>query len=133
MMALMSAKARAWSASSRPWTARSRGLIDAYQAAAIELDELKERRRQIEDHARHLRERLDELRRQCGEREQAIRLLEGLEAFCASIRASLIDPSFEVKQKVLRLVVDRIIFEENRVTIRHIIPMTSIGLQPRPG
>src|SRR4029453_2027469 len=54
-------------------------LIDAYQAAAIELDELKERRRQIEDHARHLRERLDELRRQRGEREQAIRLLKGLE------------------------------------------------------
>ena len=45
-------------------------------------------------------------KRQRGEREQAIRLLEGLEAFCASIRASLIDPSFEVKQKVLRLVVD---------------------------
>ena len=108
-------------------------LIDAYQAAAIELDELKERRRQIEDHARHLRQRLDELRRQRGEREQAIRLLEGLEAFCASIRASLIDPSFEVKQKVLRLVVDRVIFEESRVTIRHIIPMTPIGLQPRPG
>ena len=61
-------------------------LIDAYQAAAIELDELKERRRQIEDHARHLRQRLDELRRQRGEREQAIRLLEGLEAFCAGIR-----------------------------------------------
>jgi site-specific DNA recombinase len=108
-------------------------LIDAYQAAAVELNELKERRRQIEDHARHLRQRLDELRRQRGEREQGIRLLEGLEAFCASIRASLIDPSFEVKQKVLRLVVDRIIFEESRVTIRHIIPMTSIGLQPRPG
>ena len=108
-------------------------LIDAYQAAAIELDELKERRRQIEDHARHLRQRLDELRRQRGEREQAIRLLEGLEAFCASIRASLIDPSFEVKQKVLRLVVDRVIFDESRVTIRHIIPMTPIGLQPRSG
>lgn len=108
-------------------------LIDAYQAAAIELDELKERRRQIEDHARHLRERLSELRRQRSEREQGIRLLQGLEAFCAGIRQSLIDPSFEVKQKVLRLVVDRIIFEESKVTIRHIIPMTPIGLQPRSG
>ena len=38
-------------------------LIDAYQVAAIDLGEVKERRRQVEDHAGHLRERLDEIRR----------------------------------------------------------------------
>jgi len=50
-------------------------LIDAYQAAAITLVELQERRRQIEDHGRHLRAQRDEIQRQHAEREQELRLL----------------------------------------------------------
>ena len=61
-------------------------LIDAYQAAAITLEELQERRRQIEDHSRHLRTRRDEIERQHSEREQELRLLQGLDAFCDGIR-----------------------------------------------
>jgi site-specific DNA recombinase len=108
-------------------------LIDAYQAAAIELDELKERRRQVEDHARHRRERLDEIRRRRSEREREIRLLQGLEAFCAGIRDALLDPPFEIRQKVLRLVIDRVILADDKVVVRHIVPMTPLGLQPYPG
>ena len=108
-------------------------LIDAYQAAAIDLNELKERRQQIEDHARHLRERLDEIGRQRSEREREIRLLQGLEAFCAGIRDALVAPPFEIRQKVLRLVVDRVILQEDMAVIRHIVPMTPIGLQPYLG
>ena len=105
-------------------------LIDAYQVAAIDLAELTERRRRIEAHGCHLRARLDEIRRQRAEREQEIRLLQGLEAFCAGIRDALLDPPFEIMQKVLRLVVDRVILEEDRLVIRHIVPMTPTGLQP---
>ena len=107
-------------------------LIDAYQAAAITLVELQERRRQIEDHGRHLRARLDEIRRQHSEREQQLRLLQSLEAFCAGIRDTLIDPPFETKQKVLRLVIDQVILEEDRLVIRHVVPTTPVGLQPHP-
>src|SRR5689334_2200972 len=108
-------------------------LIDAYQAGAIELEELKERRRQVEDHGRHLRERLDEIRRHRSEREREIRLLQGLEAFCAGIRDALVDPPFEIRQRVLRLVVDRVIHADDKVVVRHVVPMTPLGLQPYPG
>jgi hypothetical protein len=105
-------------------------LIDAYQAAAITLAELQERRRQIEDHGRHLQARLDEIRCQRSGREQELRLLQGLEAFCEGIRDALIDPPFETKQKVLRLVIDRVVVEEDRLVIRHVVPTTPAGLQP---
>jgi len=105
-------------------------LIDAYQAAAITLVELQERRRQIEDHGRHLRARLDEIHRQHSEREQQLRLLQGLEAFCAGIQDTLVDPPFETKQKVLRLVIDRVILEEDRLVIRDVVPTAPVGLQP---
>jgi site-specific DNA recombinase len=56
-------------------------------------------------------------------------LLEGVEAFCASVRRSREEPSFEVKQKVLQLVVDRIVVEESRVVIQHVVPTGAVRLQ----
>jgi len=94
--------------------------------------ELQERRRQIEDHGRHLRARLDEIHRQHSEREQELRLLQGLEAFCDGIRDTLIDPPFDTKQKVLRLVIDRVIVEADMLVIRHVVPTAPIRLQPHP-
>jgi site-specific DNA recombinase len=106
-----------------------RRLIDAYQAEVIELPELSERRRGVEEQARMLRERLREIEHQRTTRESELRLLEGVEAFCASVRGSLEEPSFEVKQKVLQLVVDRVVVEDSRVVIQHIIPTGPVRLQ----
>jgi len=104
-------------------------LIDAYQAEIIELSELAERRRSVEAQGRMLRQRLREIAQQRANRENELRLLEGAEAFCASVRGSLEEPSFEVKQKVLQLVVDRIVVEESRVVIQHVVPTGPVRLQ----
>jgi site-specific DNA recombinase len=104
-------------------------LIDAYQAEVIELAELSERRRGVEAQGRMLRERLREIEHQRANRENELRLLEGVEAFCASVRESLEEPSFEVKQKVLQLVVDRIVVEDSRVVIQHVVPTGPVRLQ----
>ena len=107
-------------------------LIDAYQASAITLEELQERRRQIEDHGRHLQARRDEINRQHSEREQELRLLQGLDAFCDGMRDKLTDPPFETRRGVLRLVIDQVIVEEGRLVIRHVVPTAPVGLQPHP-
>ncbi|MEJ7608840.1 MAG: hypothetical protein WKF37_21845 [Bryobacteraceae bacterium] len=52
-----------------------------------------------------LQRRWTEIQQQRREREQEIRLLQGLEAFCTSIQEALVEPSFLTKQKVLELVV----------------------------
>ncbi len=104
-------------------------LIDAYQAEVIDLSELSDRRRSVEEQGRMLRQRLREIEQQRANRENELRLLEGVEAFCASVRESLEEPSFEVKQKVLQLVVDRIVVEESRVVIQHVVPTGPVSLQ----
>ena len=91
---------------------------------------LKQRRDRVADHGRALRERLGEIQRQHREREQEIRLLEGLEGFCASICDALKEPSFDTKQKILRLVVDRILVEDDRLVIKHIVPAVPFRLRP---
>jgi site-specific DNA recombinase len=106
-----------------------RRLIDAYQAEVIELSELSERRRGVEEQGRMLQERLRAIEQQQTSRENELRVLEGVEAFCASVRGSLEEPSFEVKQKVLQLVVDRVVVEDSRVVIQHIIPTGPVRLQ----
>ncbi len=106
-----------------------RRLLDAYQAEVIGLDELKERRRHVEEHGRMLGERLREIEKDRTDREQELRLLEGLEAFCQSVRGTLDQPSFEVRQKVLQLVVDRIVIQDSKLVIHHVMPVGPVRLR----
>ena len=95
----------------------------------IDLSELKERRERIEEHGRMLKRRLSEIHEKRADREQEIRLVEGLEQFSESVRDSLEEPSFETKQQVLRLVVDRIVVENDKVVIHHVVPTGPVRLQ----
>jgi hypothetical protein len=45
------------------------------------------------------------------------------------ISAALDNPSFETKQKILRLVVEQIEFVEDQITIKHVIPISDVRLQ----
>jgi site-specific DNA recombinase len=105
-------------------------LIDAYQAGVIELDELAERHQPIDEQGRMLRERVREIAQQRMDRATELRLLEGVDAFCVSVRGAMEDPAVEVQQKVVQLVVNRIVVEDSRVIIEHVIPTGPVRLQP---
>ena len=104
-------------------------LIDAYQGEVIDLAELKGRRERIEEHGQMLKRRLSEIHEKRADREQQIRLLEGLKQFSQSVQDSLQEPSFETRQQVLRLVVDRIVVGNGKVVIHHVVPTGSVRLQ----
>ena len=105
-------------------------LVDAYQTGLIELDELAERRQRLSEQGQLLRRRVEEIEQQRLDRSAELRLLEGVDAFCASIRDAMAAPSFEVKQKVLQLVLQRIVVEDHRLIIEHVVPSGPIRLQP---
>jgi site-specific DNA recombinase len=107
-------------------------LIDAYQAEVIELPELQTRRQRAEDHSRVLRERLQEIEQQQMERTQELRVVQGLVEFCTSMHSALQNPEYGIKQKVLQLVVDRIVVDEQQLTIRHVVPTGPVKLQTGP-
>ena len=98
-------------------------LLDAYQAGIIELEELQERRAKIAQRREGLRTQYDQqaqLRRQAA---QAREVLEDLQAFCRRIDARLGDATFEEKQAILQLLIERIIVGEDTLEIRHVIPL----------
>src|SRR5690349_9787489 len=111
-------------------TARAdKRLLDAYEAGAVSLAELSERRRRLAEERRgleHQREERDRLRRQ---RVQARAVRTSLEAFCARVRGRLEAATSADKQAILRLVVDRIIVGDGSLEVRHVIPLRS----PPPG
>ncbi|MCP4050913.1 MAG: recombinase family protein [bacterium] len=105
-------------------------LIDAYQDGAISLKDLKNRRNIMEENNFILKKRIEELNKTRLDREKGLRLIQGVEDFCQGIRGSLKkELPFEVKQKIIQLVLDRIIVEEAKIVIHHIIPTHHVRLQ----
>ena len=91
---------------------------------------MAERRQRLTEQGQLLRVRVQEIEQQRPDRAAELRLLEGVDAFCASIRDAMVAPSFEVKQKVLQLVVQRLVVEDHRIIIEHVVPSGPIRLQP---
>jgi site-specific DNA recombinase len=98
-------------------------LVDAYQVGVIELQELQERRAKLAQRRKSLQahyEQQAQLRQQAA---QAREVLEDLETFCRRINARLDDATFEEKQSILQLLIERIIVGEDTLEIRHIVPL----------
>jgi hypothetical protein len=98
-------------------------LVDAYQAGIIELEELQERRTKIAQRREALRTRYDQQARLRRQAAQAREMLEDLQAFCGRIDARLDEATFEEKQTILQLLIERIIVGEGTLEIRHVIPL----------
>jgi len=104
-------------------------LIDAYQSGVLELGDLKERRARLTEEGQRLESRISDLKQQQHEQQRQATLTTTVEEFCRNISAALDNPSFETKQKILRLVVERIEFVEDQITIKHVIPVSDVRLQ----
>ena len=100
-------------------------LLDAYQAGVIELAELAERRDQVAQRRRAVDEQRAQAERLRRERAQAEAVLADLTAFCARVRGRLAEATFDDKQAILQLLIERIIVHDDRLEIRHVIPLRS--------
>src|SRR4029450_4835872 len=98
-------------------------------SGVIELGDLKERRERVAEEWRRLEDRSISLRQQKQEQQRQAALATPVEEFCRNISTALNNPSFETKQKILRLVVERIEFVEEQITITHVIPVSDVRLQ----
>src|SRR3712207_5035386 len=84
-------------------------LLDAYQAEAVSLAELTERRRQLAKERQDVERQREERARLRQQRLQAQAVRTELAEFCGRIRSRLDQASFADKQAILQLVIERII------------------------
>jgi len=107
-------------------TARAdKRLLDAYQAGAVSLSELSERRQHLAAERQAVERQQEEQARLRQQRLQADSVRASLTAFCDRIRTRLHDTTLSEKQAILQLVIERIIVGEGRLEIRHVIPLRS--------
>jgi site-specific DNA recombinase len=98
-------------------------LLDAYQAEAIEIDELERRREQIRVRRHVLAIQREQGQRLCSERQTAREVWAELSAFCERVRSRLDEATLAERQRILQLLIDRIIVGPDSLEIRHVIPL----------
>ncbi len=97
-------------------------VVDAFQEGLLEKEDLAQRKQQF-DHARAtLSARIAYLERHHAQQAAKAALMADFAQFCEQIQHALVDPTPETKREVLRLLVERIVVEEEEITIHHIIP-----------
>jgi len=107
-------------------------LLDAFQEGLLDKTELGERKQRLEQERQTITERIEQIQRQ--EKQQSVKaqIIDEFSAFCASAQKALENPTPEVKQEVLRLLVESIVVEDSAIIIKHIIPTDdSCRLLPR--
>jgi len=106
-------------------------LLTAYQEGLLALDELRERmpnlrRREQADNAQ-----LQAIANQSVERATYLRLAETLTTFLTRLRSSADALDISERQRVLRLLVKEILVGDDKIVIRHCIPLPTGGNGPR--
>jgi predicted component of type VI protein secretion system len=107
-------------------------LVDAYQQGAIEVDDLKARRQRLEASLEATRARAESLEAQHAEGARLERLGADIAAFAAAIRDGLGALDFAGRQRLVRLLIERVIVQGEDVTIEHAVPLSGrfTGLRP---
>ena len=97
-------------------------LLDAFQDGLLNKTELNQRKQKLEQERQTIAERSEQIRRQQKQQSVKAQIIDEFSAFCASAQKAFENPTPEVKQEVLRLLVESIVVEDNAITIKHIIP-----------
>jgi site-specific DNA recombinase len=105
-------------------------LLDAYESGVIRLEELAERRERIGEQRRALQAQQEQQQRLQQQQAHAQEVLGSLRAFSERIQTRLETASFEDKQAILQLVIERIVVSDETLEIRHVIPLHTTTTRP---
>jgi hypothetical protein len=97
-------------------------LLDAFQVGLLNKTELSQRKQKLEQERQTISERIEQIQRQQKQQSVKAQIMDDFSAFCAVAQKALENPTPEVKQEVLRLLVESVVIEEDAITINHIIP-----------
>jgi site-specific DNA recombinase len=104
----------------RQWTR----LLDAFQDGLVDKTELNQRKTRLEAERTALAQRVRNLTRHQRRDQAQTQMLSDFATFCQQIQAALANPTSELQQEVIRLLIDHIVVEEEAIIIKHIIPTT---------
>jgi site-specific DNA recombinase len=111
-------------------------LVDAYQAEAVTLDELQQRRTQLETRVAEVAREEQVLDAESVQRDHLQTVAARVEDFREAISAGLEHADFDQRRALVELLVDRVVVDGADVEIRYVIPLSGAArpkgvLRPR--
>ena len=108
----------------RETTRQIERLIDAYQRGAVSVEELRGRRERLEEARTAARTRAEELAAQDLDRTRLNRLADDLAAFASTLRVGLEKLDFAGRERLMRLLIERVVVTGEHLAIEHAIPLS---------
>jgi len=105
-------------------------LLDAYQEALLPLEELRPRMVALRKRQQTVQTELNSLENQAMDKARYLRLAESMTDFLSQLQTRADTLDVINRQKILRLLVKEILVDDDTITIRHAIPITSRGPIP---
>jgi site-specific DNA recombinase len=105
-------------------------LMTAYQEDLLSLDELRSRMPELRQREKAMDAELQSIATQARDRAAYLRLAETLSAFLARLRSSAETLDIIERQRIVRLLVRKILVGDDEIVVRHSIPVTT---PPRDG
>jgi site-specific DNA recombinase len=97
-------------------------LLDLFQDGTIQKAELSKRKEQLEHEQQAIQTRLQQFKRLAQQDQIKQTLLTDFSAFCQQVNANLENPSPQLQQDVIRLLVDHVVVGNDEIVIKHIVP-----------
>jgi site-specific DNA recombinase len=107
-------------------------LLDAYQAGVIDLADLQKRRRLVDSKLEVLNREKVVLEKIAAEQTTNADIRANLDQFSSLVAANLASMRFEDKQKLLRLVLEKVIVSDQQVDLHYKIPLPNPIDPPNP-
>ena len=108
-------------------------LVDAYQAEAIGLDDLKERSRRIRGRIDQLEDEQAQLQTQLNDATALREVVARMKTFAQTVRTRLDDVAWDERQRLIRLLVARVEIDGQGATVVFRIPSASPDREPDDG
>jgi site-specific DNA recombinase len=102
-------------------------LLDAYLGGVLELAEFERKRKELEARTDSLLAQKRQLDASARERTELARIADSIEEFREQVRAGLADANFEQKRRLVELLIDRVIVNDEEVEIRYVVPTSPEG------
>src|SRR5262249_50589824 len=105
-------------------------LLDAYQEDLVDLDELRTRMRRLNAKRAELDHAVKQIEARAATSQDYLKLVDDIASFIKKLLTNGIQVSLEERHRVLRALVKEILVDDDRVIIRHSIPIKPTSTPP---
>lgn len=107
-------------------------LLDLFQEERLEKAAYLQRKERLDQERNALEQRIQQFSRQANAEQTRQQMLADFAQYCQKIEANLSNPTPEIQQEVIRLLIDHVVVGETEIVIKHIVPTDDdCRLQPQ--